>query len=249
MKTARTIVAALLAASALCAAPAMAWDSAKFEWLTSIVHPTHSYLTEYAIDQLAGEFPELSEYGNVLIEGANQELHELPVEGTLYGIDLDKKRKQHKGTNAGSDDVEGWWKDALAAYKAGNKQQAYFLTGIMLHMIEDMGVPAHANGVYHQGNATEFDNFEAMALQKWKPAFKRVNREDPGYAGKPWRYYKFSQDWAHTDAPDYKDPDSFSKTWLTASDEEEQLMSDRQARTATVTMWALRQAVATFMGY
>ena len=115
--------------------------------------------------------------------------------------------------------------------------------------IQDMGVPAHANGVYHQGNATEFDNFEAMALQKWKPVFKRVNREDPGYAGKPWRYYKFSQDWAHEDAPDYDDPDEFSKTWLTASDEEEGLVSDRQARTAMVTMWALRQAAATFMGY
>ena len=71
----------------------------------------------------------------------------------------------------------------------------------------------------------------------------------PGYAGKPWRYYKLSQDWAHADAPDYDDRDEFSKTWLTASDEEEQLVSDRQARTATVTMWALRQAAASFMGY
>ena len=117
MKTIRAIVAAtVIAAAAVCAAPALAWDSAKFEWLTTIVHPTHSYLTEFAIDQLAGEFPELSQYGNILIEGANQELHELPVEGTLYGLDLDKKRKQHTGTNAGSDDVEGWWNDALAAY-------------------------------------------------------------------------------------------------------------------------------------
>ena len=249
MKTARTLVAGLLAASAAYASPSIAWDSAKFEWLTSIVHPTHSYMTEFAIDQLASEFPELSKYGNILVEGANQELHELPVTGTLYGADLERKRKQHKGTNAGSDDVEGWWKEAFAAYEAGHKEQAYFMTGILLHMIQDMGVPAHANGVYHQGNATEFDNFEAMALQKWKPDFKRVNREDPGYAGKPWRYYKFSQDWAHADAPDYDDRDEFSKTWFTASDEEEQLVSDRQARTATVTMWALRQAAASFMGY
>ena len=28
-----------------------------------------------------------------------------------------------------------------------------------------------------------------------------------------------------------------------------ELVSDRQARTAMVTMWALRQAAATFMGY
>ena len=246
----RLIISGMLAVSvASLSHPGVAWDSAKFKWLTSIVHPTHSYLTEFAIDQLAAEFPELSQYGNAIIEGANQELHELPVTGTLYGLDLDKKRIEHKGTNAGSDDVEGWWQDARAAYDAGNKEQAYFITGIMLHMIEDMGVPAHANGVYHQGNVSEFDNFEAMALQKWDPDFKRVDRSDPGYAGKPWRYYAFSQDWAAADAPNYKDPDSFSKTWLTASDEEEQLVRDRQARTAMVALWALRTAVADFLGY
>ncbi len=41
---------ALFAAAILAAGPVLAWDSAKFEWLTPIVHPTHSYFTEYAID-------------------------------------------------------------------------------------------------------------------------------------------------------------------------------------------------------
>ncbi len=248
-KRLKYLVAIMLLPAGALSVPAFAWDSAKFEWLTSIVHPTHSYMTEFAIDQLAGEFPELSEYGLALIEGANQELHELPVKGSVHGVDLEKKRREHNGTNAGSDDVKGWWRDARAAYDAGNKEQAYFLLGILLHMIQDMGVPAHANGIYHQGTLTEFDNFEAMALQKWKPDFKRVDRKDPAYAGEPWRYYAFSQDWAATDAPNYRDRDSFSKTWLTADDEEEQLVSNRQARTAVVTMWALRQAVASFMGY
>jgi hypothetical protein len=242
------LAATILAAGGLAGQPSMAWDSAKFEMLSKIVHPTHSYMTEFAIDQLAAEFPELSQYGKVLVEGANQELHELPVQGSLYGLDLDKKRRQHKGTNAGSDDVEGWWNDAKAAYEAGNKEQAYFITGIMLHMIEDMGVPAHANGVYHQGTLTEFDNFEAMALQKWDPDFKHVDRQDPAYWNKPWRYYAFSQDWTKTDAPDYRDRNSFAKTWLTASSKEKQLMRNRQARTATTAMWALRVAVADFMG-
>ena len=238
----------VLAASILACLPAAAWDSAKFDWLTDIVHPTHSYMTEFAIDELAAEFPELSEYGNALIEGANQELHELPVEGTLHGVDLEAARIRHRGTNAGSDDVPGWWADAQAAYASGNKEQAYFLVGVMLHMIQDMGVPAHANGVYHQGTLTEFDNFEAMALQRWDPDFSNVNRSDPGYAD-PSRYYRFSQDWAHADAPDYDDPDEFSKTWLTADDGEEQLVRDRQARTAMVVMWALRAAVADLTGY
>jgi hypothetical protein len=236
-------LALLVVASLLSMAnPASAWDSAKFKWLTPIVHPTHSYLTEYALDQLQGQYPELKQYRDVVVEGANQEMHELPVKGTLYGIDLNAARIKHKGTNAGSDDVPGWWADAEAAYKAGNKQQAYFLIGIMLHMVEDMGVPAHANGVYHQGTLTEFDNFEAMALQKWDPDFKDVNRTDPGYTD-PSKYYPLSQAWTHADAPDYHDRNAFSKTWLTASEAEKTLVRNRQGRTATVAMWALSAAV------
>ena len=235
----------LAAAFALLATPALAWDSAQFEWLTPIIHPTHSYLTEYAIDQLRGDYRSLGTYGDILIEGANTELHELPVEGTKYGIDLEAKRREHKGTNAGSDDVDGWWDDALAAHEAGNEEQAYFYLGVVLHMIEDMGVPAHANGIYHQGNISEFDNFEAMALQRWDPDFSSVDRADPGYRN-PADYYAVSQDWAADDAPDYRDTDSFSKTWLTASDEEEDLVRKRQASTATVVMWALRSAMKAF---
>lgn len=235
----------LAIAVALFATPALAWDSAKFEWLTPIVHPTHSYLTEYAIDQLAEEYPALRQYGGILVEGANTELHELPVEAVAYGIDLDAKRIEHKGTNAGSDDTAGWWQEAVDAHRAGNMEQAYFYLGILLHMIQDMGVPAHANGIYHQGTVSEFDNFEAMALQKWEPDFASMNRNDPGYDN-PADYYAFSQDWAATDAPDYRDTDSFSKTWLTASDEEEALVSARQARTATVVIWALEKALIAF---
>jgi hypothetical protein len=241
MKRRHLALAAVFAAISI-TSPAGAWDSAKFKWLTPIIHPTHSYLTEYAIDHLVGKYPELGTYRAVIVEGANQELHELPVKGSLYGIDLDKKRIEHKGTNAGSDDVPGWWTDALAAYQAGNKPQAYFLIGIMLHMVEDMGVPAHANGVIHQGTLTEFDNFEAMALQKWDPDFKDVNRKDPAFAD-PAKYYSFSQDWTHTDAPGYHDRDSFSKTWITASEAEKALVRNRQGRTATVALWALNAAM------
>ena len=238
-------LALILALSLLAAGPALAWDSAKFKWLTPIIHPTHSYLTEYALDQLQAKYPDLKKYRDVVVEGANQEMHELPVKGSLYGIDLNAARIKHKGTNAGSDDVPGWWADAEAAYKAGNKQQAYFLIGIMLHMVEDMGVPAHANGVYHQGTPTEFDNFEAMGLQKWDPDFKDVNRTDPGYAD-PSKYYPFSQSWTHADAPDYHDRSAFSKTWLTASAAEKTLVRNREGRTATVAFWALNAAVKAF---
>ncbi len=238
----RTQLALAVVVALLLATPALAWDSAKFKWLTPIVHPTHSYLTEYALDQLQGKYPELKQYRATIIEGANQELHELPVTGTLYGIDLNAARIKHKGTNAGSDDVPGWWADAETAYKSGDKPRAYFLVGIMLHMVEDMGVPAHANGVIHQGTLTEFDNFEAMALQKWDPDFKDVNRSDPGYAD-PSQYYRYSQAWTHADAPDYHDRNSFAKTWITASASEKALMRNRQGRTAILAEWTLNAAM------
>ncbi len=70
------------------------------------------------------------------MEGANSELHEIKVSGTEYGIDLEAKRVAHKGLNPGCDDIQGWWQDSLTAYQQGNKEQAYYLLGVMLHMVE-----------------------------------------------------------------------------------------------------------------
>jgi hypothetical protein len=117
----------------------------------------------------------------------------------------------------------------------------------MLHMVEDMGVPAHANKVYHQGNLTEFDNFEFMALSNWKPSFDAIDRADPAHA-EPWKYYATSGDWARADAPDYHDRDSFSKTWAFAKPAERTLLRNRQGRTCHVTKWALHSALKAFGG-
>ena len=51
--TRQHVAFAVAVAAILAVSPAVAWDSAKFKWLTPIVHPTHSYLTEYAIDRLS----------------------------------------------------------------------------------------------------------------------------------------------------------------------------------------------------
>src|SRR3982750_847351 len=72
----------------------LGWDSQNW----NPTHATHSYLTEWAIDQLKGQWPELQQYRTPLVDGANAELHELKVKGTQYGVDLEAKRVEHKGT-------------------------------------------------------------------------------------------------------------------------------------------------------
>jgi hypothetical protein len=230
-------VVTLFVALAIVVSPTLGWDSTKW----NPTHPTHSYLTEWAIDQVKGEFPEAEAYRRQLLEGANEELHERPVKGTKYGIELDARRSEHKGTNEGCDDIAGWWRDCVDAYRAGQKEKAFFLLGIILHMVEDMGVPAHANKIVHQGDPVQFDNFEFMALSNWKPNYAEINRVDPSYA-EPWKYYDFSRDWTHTDAPDYKSRDQFSKIWKLAKPAEKSLLSNRQGRTCHVVLWTLKSA-------
>jgi hypothetical protein len=217
------------------------WDSARW----NPTHPTHSYLTEWAVDRLEHSFPELKTFRRPLLEGANQELHELRVKRWRYGVDLDAKRVAHKGSNAGCEDIRGWWIDSRDAYQAGDQPRAYFLLGVMLHMIQDMGVPAHANDVYHRASLSLLDHFEIMAFSNWRPCFDSINKPDPSYA-EPWMYYAFSRDWTREDAPDYLSRTRFSRTWTFARPDERVLLSDRQGRTCHVTLWALQSAAEAF---
>jgi hypothetical protein len=231
----RTIIAAAAIVATIGAATA--WPSGTFGVI-------HTRLTETAI--AASRIAEIAEYRDQLVEGANQELHELPLSGRpmRYGIDLESARLAHKGTNAGTDDIRGWWADSLTAYRAGDKPKAYFILGILAHMIEDMGVPAHANGLVHQAFAGT-DHFEAMSVLNWKPELGTVNKADPGYAD-PSAYYAFSQRWTREDAPTYLDTSSFSLTWAFASDAERALLANREARTAATVQWALQAAYKAF---
>ena len=244
--------------------PLQAWDS-RTESGLQVGDGMH-----YQFTLLAGQMAqadgsnELGQFFPWVAKGSLTEMHELKAkaidvaDGQAVGLDLEAKRVQHRGTNAGTDNIQGWWSDSAAAYQNGNKSQAYFLLGIVLHMVEDMGVPAHANNVYHQGNLTEFDNFEFNAtfnlsyiLDGTRSILEssRINRGDPQFAD-PSRYYAFSRDWTHSDAPNYVDRSKYPKTrlWPFYSDGDEQLMRNRQARTTIVTYWCLRAALRAFSG-
>jgi hypothetical protein len=232
---------------AMLSGPASAWDSAN----GNPTHPTHSYLTEAGIKAASGKYAEIGKYAQQIVEGANTELHELKLKlkgaaATPYGIDLEAKGVEHKGTNEGTADIAGWWAESLKAYKAGSKEQAYFYLGVVLHMIEDMGVPAHAHLLYHQGLSKDFDNFEVMGVSNWRPDYAdKPNKSDPKLKT-PAAYYAFSQKWTLEDSPNYISISSFSKTWSFASEEERKLIANRQLRTSLLAGWALLSAGKAF---
>jgi hypothetical protein len=241
--TAIVFLSTALSAGSQPKTPVFAWDSASWKNPT---RPTHSLITKLAIETLEADYPELSEYREQLIDGANVEIHELSIKCNKYGVDFNQRRKErYRGTNSGCERPDLIWEDSLDAYQNDKAKLAYFTLGVLLHQIQDMCVPAHAFEIYHQGNLTEFDNFEYMALWNWKPNVDDIEKEDPVFDN-PWDYYEFAKAWCQEDAPNYKSRDDFSKTWTFADDDERRLLSIRQGAAIYVTMWALEAAVIAF---
>ena len=265
MRSRGLLLVALLVAVWALSPGASAWDGDE----GNPTHSTHTYMTDFALDALraTGEPSEALTYAEALVEGANQECHEL-VAGDdqrevarRYGVDIEQKRIEHGGTNDGCLRPEGWWQDALDSYLQGEKARAFFYLGVLLHMIQDMGAPAHANGVYHQapspGETMAFDNFELVALFNWKPKADLVDKEDPHLL--PSEYYGFARQWTKEHAASYDQAarDTFGKhrhtlsgllpaSWKGSSDEERALVQRQQACSCAVTLWALQSALLEF---
>lgn len=205
-------------------------------------HATHSYMVETAIDGLKGVYPELQTYRSYIVDGANRELHELPVSDP----EQEALRIEIKGTNWAADNPGALWVRAKDAYAMGNKSKAYWYTGIIMHFVADMGAPAHAFHVIHQGTLAEKDNFEACALQKWDPLYN-INRSDPGYAA-PHDYIGFASDWTIADWKAAYGTKTYTRTfyptlWLFQTSTQKTLLRNRQGRSAYATFWALKTAV------
>lgn len=228
---------------------ASAWDSDGYDYSIRIVHSTHSYFIEGAVEKLKPTNPQLVTYLKPLLEGANLEIHNRPIDPSVlpYWVDLETKRKEHKATEIGSGDIEGWWLDAQDAYQKGHPDRAYFILGIILHYVQDMGVPANAQGLSHGRSPVDFDSFEFMAAFNWvaPSSANPEDKQDPRYDS-PAKYYAFSKAWTLEDTPNYRDTSSFSNTWALATSEERTILRTRQRRTALVTSWALSSALASF---
>lgn len=206
-------------------------------------HATHSYLTEFALDQLQGEFPELATYRAKVVDGANREIHDLP----LSDPEQEALRIEDGGSNAACDHPEVVIAHARARYAAGDKAKAYWFAGIFLHYVEDLGVPAHALHVYHQSSPSNWDHFEVMATQYWYPTYAGLTRWDPSLSD-PSQYPAFNAEWTRSDFQASFPGVTYTRTfypmsWLWAGSRYKTFMRQRQGRTAMATKWALHSLV------
>jgi hypothetical protein len=220
------------------------WDSAG----GNPFHPAHSYLAEYALGQLENDYPEVGLYSTDLINGCNQEIHDLPKQNA----ELEALRLEVGGNNWAADHPEIMWQHAIDAYHQGATRRAYYFVGALLHYVQDMGVPAHGFHVYHQSSPGNWDGFELMAFQDWEPDYSDIDRVDPLYPD-PVAYVEFSADWSRTDwSESYPGVtytrDYFAGVWATADDSSRAFVKTRQGRTAAITTWALRSMLAAFAG-
>ncbi len=211
---------------------------------------THRKITEQAIHALRYSFPKLKRYASEIVAGANTELHEREVDNCV----LEDLRKKSWGTNAGCKYPAIWWLESVKKFKSGKVDEAFFYLGVLLHMIEDQGVPSHAWEIEHQA-LNPSDNFEKLALLCWNPDYDTVDKVDPKYLS-PYKYYKFSKEWTIEDTEHWNGRyKRWNKTnsfrvglgfWLTATKQERILLRCRQARTVKVTMWTLNSACMFF---
>jgi hypothetical protein len=157
------------------------WDSAD----GNPTHATHSLMAEYAIKTLAAELPELRQYEKAIVDGANLELHDL-VHKTHEAL-----RLEVGGNNWAAEHPEILWTKARASYAANDKSMAYYYVGIMLHYVQDMGVPAHAFHVIHQSSARSWDHIELLGFFDFHADFKTDGVADPNLAN-PVDYIEWS---------------------------------------------------------
>jgi hypothetical protein len=216
------------------------WDSAG----GNPTHATHSYLTEEAISRVRDANPEVETYRADLLKGANEEIHDLVLSDVL----LESLRLEFGGTNGSCEHPERVWAHAQERYAAGDVHNAYWYLGILLHYVEDLGVPAHALGVYHQSGPTNWDTFELLAFSNWVPSYDAIDREDPGLAD-PSAYTQVSREWTASNFGETWPGTTytrtfFDKTWLFSTDTERTFLRNREGRTGIATSWALASAAS-----
>lgn len=213
------------------------WDSAD----GNPTHATHSIMAERAIKNLTGELPEVGIYEASIVEGANLELHELPSKTH------DDLRREIGGNNWAADHPEVLWEKARASYAAGDKASAYLYVGVLLHYVQDMGVPAHAFHVIHQSSFGQQDNIEVLGFFDFHADFASEATMDPSFAD-PVDYVEWSGKTARDHFHSVFGNDTYTRTYFPQAyadmtDTHWAFLRRREAECARGTEYALRSAV------
>jgi hypothetical protein len=159
----------------------LGWDSAG----GNPTHATHSIMAEFSIEQLASSFPEVATYKSSLLQGANLELHDVNAGG------YESLRVAIGGNNWAAAHPELLWERAQGLYKYGDRARAYFYVGVILHYVQDMGVPAHAFQVHHQSDPWHWDHLEVLAFTKYDGDKTAAGPMNPQFAN-PLSYIEWS---------------------------------------------------------
>ena len=238
-------LAALAAAVLLaCAAPAdEATGSAEQHWDSADgnpTHPTHSILAEYAIKTVKAEAPEVALFEKEIVEGANLELHD------LKHAKYEALRLEIGGNNWAAEHPELLWEKAQDSYAAGDKAKAFFYVGILLHYVQDMGVPAHAFHVIHQSGPKDWDHVELLAFFQFHGDLKAPGPADPALEG-PLDYIEWSaltaRDHFTTAYPGATyNRKFFPQAYADMTDTDWRFLREREAHCAKATAFALRAA-------
>jgi hypothetical protein len=212
------------------------WDSAD----GNPTHPTHSTMAEIAIKTNRAAFPEVAEFEQQIVQGANLELHDL-VHKTHEAL-----RLELGGNNWAADHPELLWQKARASYAAGDKAGAYLYVGIMLHYVQDMGVPAHAFHVIHQSGPRDWDHLEVLGFFDFHADMRTAGTPDPELAN-PIDYVEWS---ARTSREHFQtafpgatyDRKYFPQAYADMTDEHWAFLRRREADCVWATSYALRSA-------
>jgi hypothetical protein len=216
------------------------WDSAG----GNPTHATHSYMTEYAVQELRHSYPDVYTYRADLIAGANAEIHDLPINDDANAEQI---RRLIGGNNWGCEHPDYVWYNAKYYYAKGDKHSAYWFLGLLLHYVQDAGVPAHGFHVVHQNRPWNWDNFEVQSTLYWDPSFSKMNRVDPRYAA-PDDYVNWTGNWAIDDFSEAYPGGIyhrafFKTTPFAASKSERLFVRRREGRTSMAVKWALTSAM------
>ena len=176
MKNRRNILILLTFSVLLQAAPAAAYE-AKF---------THRWIARVAVDHLLrthpGVYDQLKLFREDVVDGVEHE-DDIFVDGDTDPLTLRVMRHFHRpvdesglfmfeqtfpnslqwGTMPRSDNNWGW-DDALEQYQYGNYAEAFFAIGHVIHLIQDLTVPAHTHLDIH--GPPDGDDYESYCFKQ-----------------------------------------------------------------------------------